>query len=325
VVDRDGAGAAPASAAIPAKVLPAPLVVGLLLIGGLMVFTAWDQSHWWRVKEDYQFGWLVPLLVAYVVRDRWPEFVRGLRGGPGSHPGRPGSLAAAAAATIFAGGSGLFLLGALYRAAAGPSYSGTLAITLGMAATALASVYLLLPAPAPGGTGVGRLTTASLFVFPAAVWLVSAPMITVVENNLNVFLMRQITSVVFFVFDALGLALEQKGNVLMLPTGSVGVAQACSGIRSLTGCLFAGSFLAAVYLGSWWRKAGLMIAAVVFAVGANLLRSLFLTSWAYLRGAAAIEGTVHDVSGYAVLGLTVLALFWVLPVLGATRSRSAAR
>ena len=39
-----------------------------------------------------------------------------------------------------------------------------------------------------------------------------------------------------------------QGNVLALPTGNVGVEDACSGIRSLTGCLFAGSFLAAVFV-----------------------------------------------------------------------------
>ena len=38
---------------------------------GFVGFLAWDQSHWWRVKEDYSFGWLVPALVAFVVVDCW--------------------------------------------------------------------------------------------------------------------------------------------------------------------------------------------------------------------------------------------------------------
>ena len=44
--------------------LPGSLGLALLLAGGFMLFTAWDQSHWWRVKQDYSFGWLVPLFVA---------------------------------------------------------------------------------------------------------------------------------------------------------------------------------------------------------------------------------------------------------------------
>jgi len=46
-----------------------------------------------------------------------------------------------------------------------------------------------------------------------------------------------------------------------------------------------------------------------------LARGLFLTGWAYSYGPKAIEGTVHDVAGYAVLGLTVVGLLCLLPVI----------
>jgi exosortase/archaeosortase family protein len=54
--------------------------------------------------------------------------------------------------------------------------------------------------------------------------------------------------------------------------------------------------------------------AMMFAVLTNLLRSLFLTSWAYNYGPEAIEGNVHDIAGYAVLGLTVAGLLCLLPL-----------
>jgi hypothetical protein len=54
--------------------------------------------------------------------------------------------------------------------------------------------------------------------------------------------------------------------------------------------------------------------ALVLAVLTNLLRSLFLTSWAYAYGSHAIEGTVHDVTGYAVLGVTVVLLLCLIPI-----------
>jgi len=53
---------------------------------------------------------------------------------------------------------------------------------------------------------------------------------------------------------------------------------------------------------------------MVLAFLTNLGRSLFLTAWAYRYGPRAIEGTVHDVAGYAVLGLTVVALLCLLPL-----------
>ena len=144
---------------------------------------------------------------------------------------------------------------------------------------------------------------------------VTAPMVAAVETPLNLFLLRKIVTVVAFVFDTLGLPIEQQGNVLVLPNGNVGVEDACSGIRSLTGCLFAGSFLAAVFLEQWWKKIALVAAALLLAFVTNLARSLFLTAWAYNRGPESIGGAVHDLAGYAVLCLTVVGLLALLPLL----------
>ena len=44
------------------------------------------------------------------------------------------------------------------------------------------------------------------------------------------------------------------------------------------------------------------------ALVTNLARGLFLTGWALTYGPKAIEGTVHNVAGYAVQGVTVVGL-----------------
>ena len=139
------------------------------------------------------------------------------------------------------------------------------------------------------------------------------------------FLLSKVTFVVFNLFDILGYELEREGNVLFLPKGRVGVEEACSGIYSLTACIFVGSFLAAVFLDRFWKKVLLVLTSMGLAVLTNLFRSMFLTYWAYNYGAGAIEdnwslpligeiGTVHDVMGYAVLGITSLGLIMLLPV-----------
>jgi exosortase len=172
------------------------------------------------------------------------------------------------------------------------------------------------PSPAPGGLpSDARIKLVAWFIFPVMVWLVSAPMVSVIESQLNLFLLRKVVTVVAFVFDTLGLPIEQQGNVLALPRGNVGVEDACSGIRSLTACLFAGSFLSAVFLESLWKKVTLVGAAMCLAFLTNLARSLFLTAWAYRNGPEAIGGAVHDVAGYAVLGMTVAGLLTLLPLL----------
>ena len=313
--------------------VPMPFAAALLVAAGFWAFIAWDQSHWWGTKEDYSFGWLVPAFVGFVIHDRWARITAAAAACGTSGAARAGGAGALwlhglAFGSMFAG-AGLFLIGAFYRAGAGPSLPGTLALTLGSAALLLPLLFLNAPEAVGGATRPGsavgifedaRVKLVSLFVFPTLVWLVSAPMVSVVEQNLSLFLLRKVTSVVFFCFDLLGMPIEQQGNILVLPPladgkpNQVGVAEACSGIRSLTACLFAGSFLASVFLDKLWKKTALVAASMLFAVFTNLLRGLFLTAWAYNYGHEAIEGFVHDVAGYAVLGLTVVGLLCLLPL-----------
>jgi exosortase/archaeosortase family protein len=298
-------------------------LAALLLCAGFWGFVAWDQSHWWRVKPDYSFGWLVPAFVAFVIYDRWPRITAaakacGAEGSPRAVGWQKWALRLLVGVTLTCG-VGMFLLGALYRAGAGSSQPGTLAIALGAAGILLPLLWLNAPeaaAPSRGNlVSDGRVQLVQWFLFPALVWLVSAPLVSVIEQQLSLFLLHKVVTVVAFVFDVLGLPIEQQGNVLALPTGNVGVEDACSGIRSLTACLFAGSFLSAVFLDKLWKKIALVVSAMFFAFLTNLARSLFLTGWAYSNGPTSIEGTVHDVAGYAVLGLTVVGLLCLLPLL----------
>ncbi|MCF7689220.1 MAG: exosortase/archaeosortase family protein [Cephaloticoccus sp.] len=304
------------------QAVPSAFLAALLLGAAFCLFVTWDQSHWWSKKEDYSFGWLVPLFVIYVVHERWPAIKAGLVSCAAAGSPRAGGLHLWAYRLGVTGfllfGALFFLLGAFYRAGAGPSYPGTLAITMGTVGLLFGLLLTNAPeSPSPVKSslpGDARVQLVALFIFPVMIWFVSAPMVSVIENQLSLFLLHKVVSVVSFVFDMLGMPVEQEGNVLVLPTGRVGVAEACSGIRSLTACLFAGSFLAAVFLDRLWKKITLVALSMLFAFFTNLIRSLFLTAYAYNYGPEAIEGTVHDAAGYAVLGLTVIGLLCLLPL-----------
>ena len=43
------------------------MVVMILFLAAFMV---WDQSYWWESRDDYSFGYLVPLFALYVIYDR---------------------------------------------------------------------------------------------------------------------------------------------------------------------------------------------------------------------------------------------------------------
>ncbi len=323
-----GAGATRQETSAGTGRFPSSVVVGV----AYMVFLVLDQIHWWRMKADYSFGWLVPFFVGYLLFERWPllrECYLPTGGSPVSPVGRTGLTILAGLS--LAGGLGLFAMGALYRAGAGSTQPGSLALAAGFAGVLLGAVYFDVPAgrvprtsaqtAEPGWKSDARLRAVGLLLFPALVWMISAPLVSAVENAVSLFLLRKVVVVVFSIFSFLGCPLVQEGNVLLLPRGQVGVAEACSGIRSLTGCLFAGSFLAAVFLDRFWKKILLVVAAMAFAFLTNLLRSLFLTGWAYAYGSEAIEGALHDATGYAVLGLTCLGLFGLLPLFNGTNWR----
>jgi exosortase/archaeosortase family protein len=306
--------------------IPAEFLAALAVGAVFAVVLVLDQMHWWQLKPEYMFGWLVPLFVGFVVMDRWPKIVAALHG-KGESP-LPAGLRRAVAlgfGLAMAAGALFFLLGALYHAGSGVTQPGSLAMAIGFAGMMLGMLYFAAP---QGRLGEGpiptlrralgadaRLRVVSLFVFPALIWLISAPLVDAVENQLSLFLLRKVVAVVSFVFNVAGYPLIREGSTLVLPNDQrVGVEDACSGIRSLTACLFTGSFLAAVFLERWWKKIALIVAALVLAVITNLMRSLFLTAWAYSHGSASISGTFHDATGYAVLGLTFVGLLCLLPL-----------
>ncbi len=296
------------------------------------MFIAVDQSHWWRLKPDYAFGWLVPVFVAFLVADRWRRIRNVLHPtGPSPLPPWLRAITSFAAGAVLGLGLLVFLFGALYRSGEGPTQPGSFALAAGFSGILLGMVYfnaseggIACTPTAVGWRALGadaRVRVAALFLFPALIWMLSAPLVSAVENALSLFFLRKVVAIVSTVFSVLGLPLVRQGSVLILPRGQVGVADACSGIRSLTGCLFAGTFLAAVFLDRFWKKVFLVAAALGFAFLTNLVRSLFLTAWAYTYGSEAIEGRLHDATGFAVLGFTSLGLFCLLPLFQASNWR----
>ncbi|MDQ8205886.1 exosortase/archaeosortase family protein [Coraliomargarita sp. SDUM461003] len=316
------------------NLLPEQIAVACL-IAGFALYTIWDQLFWWANREDYSFGYLVPLFSAYVLYDRWPVlrsylFSGHAPGEPAPAPAKSGGLSSLfewVAIAAFCASLLLFGIGALLRAATGPQNPASLAIAASLGGLTLSGVFIFTKQRVDGKLMPlkQRLALAALFIFPALIWMISAPLVSVLETKIRVFLLTKVTIIVFHSFDFLGFELEREGNVLILPEGQVGVEEACSGIRSLTACLFAGSFLAAVFLDRFWKKFLLVCAAMIFAVLTNLIRSIFLTLWAYYNGSQAIDehwvlpligdiGSVHDVTGFAILGFTCVGLICLLPI-----------
>ncbi len=317
--------------------LPRQTLIAFGLLVLLVLFMIWDQFFWWQTNDEYSFGYLVPLFAAYVAYDRWPlirGFLFGSSDGGSDRAQKTQSNSffvkffEAVALIGFFSGLSLYFIGGLLRAVSGPQNPASLAISAGFAGILLCGIFIFFKRNAQGESlSLGeRFAFVSLFIFPALIWLLSAPMVAVLQKAILVFLQSKVTFVVFTVFDAVGAHLERQGSVLILNgTESVGVEEACSGIRSLTACLFAGSFLASVFLQKFWKKLLLILTAMGLAVITNLMRALFLTYWAYNNGSDAINdhwvlpiigdiGSVHDFTGFLILGVTCCGLMILLPI-----------
>lgn len=300
---------------------------------GLTGFLIWDQQHWWGLKAEYAFGYIVPLFVAFVLYERWPLF------GPAYALAEPSAGADRPSAQRLSeiildglailgvlGGLGSFMLGALYKTMEGNNLISSNLLASGYAAIVLGGSFIYSRPERVDDEShlVSRLKVAALFVFPALIWMLSVPMFSVLEKGISTFLMNKVAVVVYTIFDVLGFAVIQEGSILRLPLGDVGVEDACSGIRSLMASLFAGSFLAAVTFKQLWKKVFLVLTAMFFAFVNNIFRSLFLTAWAYAKGPDGLDGAVvlfgmdlgnvHDVTGWVVLGMTVCCLLLLVKI-----------
>ena len=280
---------------------------------GVLTMVCWEQSHWWNVRDDYVFGYLALPFAIFVISERWKEIQQRLSSEGQTYQEKP--LHFWGGFLVFIGSILVFCLGALIRWSQGHSQPASLLFSLSFVGIVFSSIWIF----AKGEDGRllpwrQRLQLMSLFAFPALVWLLSTPVLSFLEKQVSLFLLSQVITVVFTIFEVMGLFVEQRGNTLVLPNGVVGVADACSGIRSLMACIFAGSFLGAVFLKKFWKKLLFVGLACGFAFVFNILRSLFLTFWAYKYGADSIKGQVHDITGFAVLGLTGLCLIALVPL-----------
>jgi exosortase len=214
-------------------------------------------------------------------------------------------------------GLGSAALATLAAVAQGPFHSQTAFLT-GIAASALLLSGTL--ALARGKKPVVHLSGASLCA--AALWWAVAPLPSGTLARFTLLLQDMITAGSVRAVHWFGLPATRDGNIIRLADALVGVADACSGIRSLTACLFAGIVLGGLMLQGLLPRVALVLAAGVLAVLANFIRSVTLCLLA--AHGVKIEGMWHDGTAFAVLGVTALALFGGCLLLSKTSATAAA-
>jgi exosortase len=191
--------------------------------------------------------------------------------------------------------------------------AGIYATTVGWA-HAMVAFVLTLAGVLALGAGLVALSADEVRVVPfnwtalttLGLWLLCAPIPPGTYSRLTLSLQLSVSEHVLAALHFVGVAASRNGNIIELANTSVGVEEACSGVRSLISCVFAGGFFAATLVHRAWARALIILLAAPLALVMNFVRSLTLTLLAN-RGVD-ISGTWHDATGFAVLGVTAAIL-----------------
>lgn len=117
-----------------------------------------------------------------------------------------------------------------------------------------------------------------------------------------------VTKVSVSFLQLLGVIVLQEGNIIMFPSVTFEVADACSGIRSLMS-LVALSVAYAYFLKvSTLKRWVLIVSSVPFAIITNAVRVIVTGILAQWWGAKAAEGFFHEFAGMAVFALAMVML-----------------
>jgi len=117
------------------------------------------------------------------------------------------------------------------------------------------------------------------------------------------------TSVSTFALQTLGFASRHEGNVVWIGTTPVGVAEACSGLRMLTGFAALAAAAAFVVERERWKRIVLLLSALPVALICNVCRVTLMGLVHAVTENSDIHGMLHDVLGW-LMPLGAAALLW---------------
>jgi len=258
-----------------------PASVTLMLVA-VAVWSYWstiaDLFKEWQRNDDYSAGQLVPLIAIYLVWRQRKTLRRCLL--------KPcfwgiALLILALTARIF---------GLLFQYESAERYSLVLT-TAGLV-----------------------LTVAGWQMFRSVSWILLFLFLMVpfpgrVHNLISGPLQKMATTGSVFLLEAFFLRVSQQGNVMMVNDKTLGVEEACSGLRMLTAFIIVAAFIAYVIKRSRRQKATLLLSSIPIAVMCNILRLCVTAVLILLVSTEVAEKFFHDFAGLGMMPVAVLLMF----------------
>src|SRR3954453_1340670 len=144
--------------------------------------------------------------------------------------------------------------------------------------------------------------------FPLSLLLFMIPIPAIIYAALTLRLQGLASELGEMLISMMGIPVLRAGNTLQLPSQTLDIAEACSGIRSLLSL----GFLSLVYAyftdNRVWMRWALLIATVPIAIGANGVR-VAVTGLLSEINTKLAQGAFHEMEGYIVFIVALAALF----------------
>ena len=249
---------------------------------GLLALLFWQNLvHFvliWSTDENYSHGFLVPFLSLYFANEA------ALRGPVAVRSGVVLGSALIAVALL------IKLATILIPFPAASDYGFLLA---------LAGLCAVL-----AGTAVLR---RYWFAFFFLIFLVPLPVAfySMIANPLQLMVSQMATSLL----NVLNIPAMCEGNLITLPgDNQLFVAEACSGMRQLTGFLALTTAWAYLSARPWWHRGLLIASSIPIAMTANIVRVTLTGVVSHALDPKYASGAFHTVEGLAMMGLGLLML-----------------
>jgi exosortase len=266
----------------------------LLLLLPSFIALGWlvSKAQWyWNHRPDLQFGWGVLVICGYLFWMAW-----------GNRPEARGrwSVSSLLCAVL---GCGLLFLTQIYQAAFGMMPASLMGLAAGTMLVVAANLLYAF-----GWAGLRH------FAFAYGFLLIALPMPSAIQNLIVGGLQSLVAAINVEVLNLMGVPAQQTGSLIQLPLCTVGIDEACSGVRSLQASIMVALFVGYLKLQNNWLRVLLVVLGIGLATFGNVVRSLFLSLQAHWHGTEAIKN-YHDAAGWSILVFTfagVAVLAWLL-------------
>ena len=143
--------------------------------------------------------------------------------------------------------------------------------------------------------------------FPAALLLFAIPPPSFLYEKITLPLQLAASSLASWSLEKLGYSVVREGNILRLPSQSLSVIEACSGIRSLFSLMFFSLAYSYLIDKRVWMRGALLALTIPVTIFANSARVAF-TGIAGEINHAWSEGTYHEAAGWIIFVVAIASI-----------------